>query len=395
VVKDTTNVPNLASTPPIGWCSWHNFGVNINENKIKSAVDFVVNNGLKDFGLSYIMIDAGWEYILPQDADIIRNSDGSYSRSNDGTIIRDSNGIIVPDASKFPNGMKAIVDYIHERGLKAGIYSSPGKFDCVRSMGSMGFEQIDANTFAEWGFDMLKYDNCSLNTGMYEAYSKMAKCLQSTGRDFLYYLCLFKKEKCWKWGAKVGHYWRMTLDPSGYFINPEGVKPVDVLRAYETALSYIDYNQPNGWNDCTDIVVTSSHMSDIEIQSHFALFCFLNLPIIFEGNLNLLSEDRLNIIKNKYLISLQKDVANMAHRVYQSETYDVLVKDIRSGVAILFLNKSDSTYSYNGDLSEYLSGYIGIGKIYDALNNGNLLGSLGDTINISLNSHQTCVLIIR
>lgn len=402
-VYECTKVPHLAMTPPKVWCTWDKYSTNIMEDDVKSIADYIVSSGLKEIGVEYVQIDAGWQYMLADANDYFeKNQDGSYSRHSDGTVVRNTDGVIVPDATKFPNGMKAVADYVHSLGLKIGIYQSPGPLDCMRAMGSMGFEEIDAQTFADWEYDMLKYDICTYPdySNPAPAYFKMAKALQNSGRDILYYLCIFKLGNCWKWVSKAGHYCRMTLDRNGYWDGHAPGMPLNpnALEAYEIGYQYVSYNRPNGWMDIDNIIVDTedSMKNPIELQSQLALYSFLNVPITFEGRVTDITSERLNKIKNSYLFAIDNDSTTCVKRVVHTNDLDILVKELNNGVAFMILNKSSNNYSYSGNLLEYLSVYTGNGyKMYDALDDGNVVGDLGDTVSITLTPHKSCVYIIK
>ncbi|HYH03175.1 MAG TPA: glycoside hydrolase family 27 protein, partial [Bacillota bacterium] len=149
----------LARTPPMGWNCWNCFGININETTIREIADVMISSGMKDAGYEYIIMDDGWQ------------------------ISRDSNGNIVADPIKFPNGIKAVADYVHSKGLKLGLYSDRGTATCCNKPGSLGYEGQDARTYAEWGIDYLKYDNCNAdNSTMQVDYERMRDALATCGR---------------------------------------------------------------------------------------------------------------------------------------------------------------------------------------------------------------------
>ncbi|KAF2597754.1 hypothetical protein F2Q68_00007171, partial [Brassica cretica] len=181
----------LALTPQMGWNSWNHFQCNINETLIKQTADAMVSSGLSARGYKFINIDDCW-----------------------GELKRDSQGNLVAKASTFPSGMKALSDYVHSKGLKLGIYSDAGTFTCSQTMpGSLGHEEQDAKTFASWGIDYLKYDNC-FNTGTSpkERYPKMSKALLNSGRSIFFSLCEWGQEDPATWAGDIGNSWRTTGD---------------------------------------------------------------------------------------------------------------------------------------------------------------------------------------
>ena len=174
---------NVAASPPMGWNSWNHFACKVTAADVRAAADAIASNGMKDAGYVYVNIDDCWE--------------GS----------RDEAGRIQTN-EKFGD-MKALVDYIHSKGLKAGIYSSPGPKTCAGYEGSYGHEEKDAQRYAEWGFDYLKYDWCSAEkvyprSQMPEVYKKMHDALARTGRPIVFSLCQYGYHRVWRWGASVG-----------------------------------------------------------------------------------------------------------------------------------------------------------------------------------------------
>ncbi len=179
----------LAQTPPMGWNSWNRFGCNINDATVRAMADAMASNGMKAAGYRYIVIDDCWH--------------GS----------RDADGFITANADKFPNGIKAVADYVHAKGLKFGIYSDAGAKTCGGKPGSQGHESQDALTYARWGVDYLKYDWCSTGVrNAEEAYALMSDAIKASGRPMVLAMCEWGNNRPWEWGAKIGNLWRTTAD---------------------------------------------------------------------------------------------------------------------------------------------------------------------------------------
>ena len=179
----------LALTPQMGWNSWNKFATNINEELIKATADSMVELGLVEAGYVYLNLDDGWH--------------GE----------RDEQGFIHEDPEKFPSGIKALADYLHERGLKLGIYSDAGTNTCACYAGSNGHEYQDAFTYASWGVDYLKYDWCYTNNlNPIGAYTTMRSALKRAGRPILFSICEWGSNRPWEWAQNVGHSWRTTGD---------------------------------------------------------------------------------------------------------------------------------------------------------------------------------------
>lgn len=182
----------LAKTPPMGWNSWNTFGADISEKLILETADAMVEKGYRDAGYEYLVIDDCWS--LKE---------------------RDAEGRLVPDPEKFPHGMKYVADYVHSKGLKFGMYSCAGLRTCAGYPSSYDHEYVDAQTFADWGVDFLKYDFCNFPaTGNCKArYHRMSMALKATGRDILFSACNWGQQEPWKWMASIGaHMYRSTWD---------------------------------------------------------------------------------------------------------------------------------------------------------------------------------------
>src|SRR5262245_47743129 len=181
----------LASTPPMGWNSWNTFGCAINEQVIRETADALVTSGMAAAGYVYVNIDDCWM---------------DYGRDPEGNLR--------PDPLSFPNGIAALADYVHARGLKLGIYSSAGTLTCAGRPGSIGYETRDAARFAEWGVDYLKYDNCGDHLGRtaIQRFTAMRDALVATGRPIVFSICNWGLEQVHTWGGDVGQLWRTTYD---------------------------------------------------------------------------------------------------------------------------------------------------------------------------------------
>src|SRR5947207_8859855 len=211
----------LARTPPMGWNSWNKFASRVDDATVRSIADAMASNGMKGAGYLYINIDDTWE--------------GG----------RDAKGNIQTN-EKFPD-MKALADYVHGKGLKLGIYSSPGPQTCAKYEGSYRHEEQDAAQYARWGIDYLKYDWCSASrvykpAEMQAAYTKMHDALARTGRPIVYSLCQYGLEAVWRWGASVGgNLWRTTGDISDRYDR------MSVIGFDQNGLE--KYSGPGHWND--------------------------------------------------------------------------------------------------------------------------------------------------
>jgi alpha-galactosidase len=291
----------LARTPPMGWNSWNHFACEVNDAVVRAQADAMVKSGMKSAGYTYILIDDCWQ----------------------GT--RDAAGYIHPNA-KFPD-MKALADYVHGKGLKIGIYSSPGPKTCGGFEGSYTHEEQDAQTYAIWGMDYLKYDLCSYD-GMGDqlaAYRKMYDALQKTGRSILYSLCQYGMQKGWQWAASVGgNLWRTDDDiRDNYFSMAE-------LGFGQNGLER--FAGPGHWNDPDMLEIGNGGMSDDEYRTHMSLWCILAAPLIAGNNLATMTPATLSMLTNPELIAVDQDPLGVqGHRVVQEGPLEIWMKPLEDG----------------------------------------------------------------
>ena len=257
-------------TPPMGWNSWNTFGENINEKMIFETADVMAESGLRDKGYEYLVIDDCWS---------LRE--------------RDENGRLVPDPEKFPHGMKAVADYVHSKGLKFGMYSCAGNMTCAGYPGSYEHEFVDAETFASWDVDFLKYDYCyhsPILHGKY-LYRRMGLALENCGRDILFSACSWGADETHEWIKETGaSMWRSTGD---IFDTWDSVKD---LVAQQEKLH--PYNGVGCFNDM-DMLIVGMHgkgnvglagCSDVQYQTHYALWAFLGSPLMIGCDIREMSD---------------------------------------------------------------------------------------------------------
>ena len=279
----------LARTPPMGWNSWNHFAQTVTDADVRAAADAMVANGMRDAGYIYVNIDDSWEGT--------RDADGIL-RSND----------------KFPD-MKALANYVHSKGLKLGIYSSPGAKTCAKYEGSLGHEAQDAKTYAEWGIDFLKYDLCSYGDVLRqeghgdvaaafplqkEAYRKMHDALAATGRPIVYSLCQYGMNSVWEWGPAVGgNLWRTTGDIKDTY------ERMSLIGFAQAGLS--KYAGPGHWNDPDMLEVGNGGMNGDEYRTHMSLWVMLAAPLLAGNDLSRMNAETLAILENRDAISIDQD----------------------------------------------------------------------------------------
>ncbi|XP_044465610.1 alpha-galactosidase-like [Mangifera indica] len=268
----------LGRTPQMGWNSWNHFQCKIEENLIRATADAMVSSGLAAVGYEYINIDDCW-----------------------AELNRDSQGNLVPKASTFPSGIKALADYVHAKGLKLGIYSDAGIQTCSKTMpGSLGYEEKDAKTFASWGVDYLKYDNCQNDgTSPKERYPVMSKALLNSGRPIFFSLCEWGQEDPATWAPEIGNSWRTTGD---------------IQDNWDSMTSLADQNDkwasyagPGGWNDPDMLEVGNGGMTIEEYRSHFSIWALVKAPLLIGCDIRAMDNQTYQILSNKEVIAVNQD----------------------------------------------------------------------------------------
>jgi len=304
--------PVVAATPPMGWNSWNHFARKIDDAGVRAAADAMVSSGMRDAGYMYVNIDDTWE--------------GD----------RDAQGNIQSN-SKFPD-MKALADYVHSKGLKIGIYSSPGAKTCAKFEGSLGHEQQDANTYAAWGIDYLKYDLCGLGVQMaaapnpeakhkimYDAYMKMHDALKATGRPIVYSLCQYGNDAVWRWAPEVGgNLWRTTGDIKDTYDRMEQ------LGFSQAGLA--KFAGPGHWNDPDMLEVGNGGMTADEYRMHMSLWAILAAPLLAGNDLSTMKPETIAILTNKDVIAVDQDsLGKQGDRVWAEGPLEIWSKPLADG----------------------------------------------------------------
>ena len=303
----------LAKTPPMGWNSWNKFAGRIDEAAVRGIADAMAKNGMKAAGYVYINIDDTWE---------------GY---------RDAQGNITTN-KKFPD-MKALADYVHSKGLKLGIYSSPGPNTCAGYEGTYAHEEQDAKTFAQWGIDYLKYDWCGARTlytdeEMPAVYQKMGDALLKTGRPIVYSLCQYGRLDVWKWGPDVGgNLWRTTGDIRDTWDSMTNIG----FRQNELA----QYAKPGHWNDPDMLEIGNGGMTDIEYRTHMSLWAMLAAPLLAGNDLRAMSPSTLEILTNAEVIAVDQDkLGQQGKQVWKSGDQEIWTRPLSGGAtAVAIFNR--------------------------------------------------------
>ncbi|CUA75933.1 hypothetical protein RSOLAG22IIIB_01936 [Rhizoctonia solani] len=376
----------VGKTPALGWNSWNAYQGNINQDKIRAAADALVSLGLKDAGYTYVNIDDCWSNITGRDTGTNR---------------------IKPDLNKFPNGIKSVADYVHSLGLLIGIYGDAGTLTCAGFPGSLGYENIDAQTFAEWGIDYLKYDNCNVpgnwsdtyngsdfdwynsNSGI--RYRQMTTALASVAaiRPIQYGICNWGNANVWTWGSRVGHSWRMSGDSSASwsYITSIIAKNVD----------YLGYVEFYGHNDMDMMEIGNGALTINEQRTHFAMWAALKSPILLGTDLSKLNATQLAIIKNVELLAFSQDVTIGAPaKPYKTGTTtppEYYAGQSAKGTHVFVMNVGSASASKVVTFSEVTGLSCTTCKVHDMWT-GKDLGTFTTSYTLMVDVHDTAALLL-
>jgi alpha-galactosidase len=364
----------IASTPPMGWNSWNHFAERVDDKAVRAQADAMVATGMRDAGYTYINIDDTWE--------------GE----------RDSAGYIHAN-SKFPD-MKALADYVHSKGLKIGIYSSPGTKTCAGFEGSLGHERQDAETYAKWGIDYLKYDLCSLGNEMkkaptpevahrimIDAYTKMRDALRATGRPIVFSLCQYGVDAVWKWGPDVGgNLWRTTGDISDNYARMAtiGFSQAGLAR----------FAGPGHWNDPDMLEVGNGGMSAEEYRTHLSLWAILAAPLLAGNDLSTMTPETIALLTNREVIAVDQDkLGQQGDRASAQGPIEIWVRPLADGSkAVGVFNRLESPLPANVDFQAL--GFHGAVKARDIWQ-AKELSSIGSTYTVTVPPHGVVFLRVQ
>lgn len=325
--------------PFMGWLSWNSVQGNISQKIIEQAVELFQNKGLYECGWNHIMMDDLWQ----------------------GT--RKADGTPQPNASRFPNGLKTVADYVHQNGMKFGLYTDAADRTCAGAFGSYGYETIDAKTYAEWGVDVVKCDYCYAPDDVETAkkrYKAIADAFAAAGNNTMLYICEWGVREPWKWGAEVGgRCWRISQDVRDCWTGSGS--GVGVVQSIEAMKNLSAYQGVNRFND-SDMLCTGLHatgkssndlcggtgagMTDDEYATQFALWCMWSSPMAlsFDPSKNTLTDADFKLLRNKELIALNQDrMGQQGDLISEADNLVVFAKDCENGdVALSVTNMSSS-----------------------------------------------------
>lgn len=307
----------------MGWNSWNKFAGRVTDADVRGMADAIVSSGMAKAGYTYVNIDDTWQ--------------GQ----------RDANGNL-PTNPRFPD-MRALAEYVHSKGLKIGIYSSPGTKTCANYAGSFGHEEQDAKQWSAWGFDYLKYDWCSAaniydDNEMHAVYQKMGEALGKVGHPIVFSLCQYGREDVWNWGAKVGgNLWRTTGDIRDTWDSMQRIGFSQFEHAAAAA--------PGHFNDPDMLEIGNGGMTDDEYRTHMSLWSLLAAPLLAGNDIRTMSEVTKSILMNAEVIAVDQDKAvNPVRKVSEQGSQVITARALADGsVAVGLFNRGDDTAQITAD----------------------------------------------
>jgi len=364
---------DLAQTPPMGWNSWNVFAGNINETQIKQIADAMVSTGMKDAGYVYLNLD-----------------DNRMANP-----ARDSNVNLRADPTRFPSGIKSLADYVHAKGLKLGIYGDRGTMTCMNipQSGSKGYEDRDAKTFASWGIDYLKYDNCNVPYGsdMKTDYQKMQTALANCGRPIVFSICAWEYQS---WMPATGNVWRTTRDiVDKWDATGHQYGFVGIINSIDQNSKYSDSAGPGAWNDPDMLEIGNGGCTTEEYRTQMSMWCMMASPLLTGNDIRTMSQTTKDILLNKEVFAINQDVlGKQGYRVKSSNGTEVWLKPLADGTkAVALLNRNSGTSSITVNWSDIgITGSAAVRDLWAKSDKGSFNGSY----TASVPSHGTVVLKI-
>lgn len=364
--------PNgLAATSPMGWSSWNHYGCNVTEADVKAAADALVRDGLREAGYRYVDLDDCWQ-----------------------APARDADGRLQADPTRFPDGIRALADYVHARGLLFGLYATPGKRTCAEQfndypgeLGSRGHETTDARTFAGWGVDLLKYDWCYADrdgADRRDAFIRMRDALDATGRPIVYSIHDVPETPMPDWRAPTANLWRTTRD-----ITDSWASMISIAR--RTA-KVSEAAGPGHWNDPDMLEVGNGGMTDTENRTHFSLWAQLAAPLILGNDLDAADPATLATIGNRDIIALDQDALGAPVRVIASDAGRlVLTRPLANGDrSVTLTNETSAALTMSVTIASIGLPTTSTYDVTDLWSGAKTVAT--DTITVMVESHATAML---
>lgn len=303
----------------MGFNTWNKFQCNVSDSLVRGMADAMISSGMRDAGYKYLVIDDCWQ------------------------VARDTKGKIVADPVRFAPGMKALAAYVHGKGLKFGLYTDVGPMTCQDRPASLGHEDTDARTYADWGVDYVKVDWChadSLDAPTH--YAKFRDAFRRTGRPIVLSICEWGRNNPWEWAPRIGQLWRTTSDIEDHWESLIQIVGANRLHASVAG--------PGHWNDPDMLEIGNGGMTLEEYRSHLSLWAMMAAPLMAGNDLRTMSDDIRTILTNTEVIAVDQDRRGVQGQVVQDRGYGMQVwaKPLADGsvAALLFNTSADSANGY-------------------------------------------------
>ncbi|PYT49480.1 MAG: alpha-galactosidase [Acidobacteria bacterium] len=346
---------SLAQTPPMGWNSWNKFGCNVSDKLIREMADAMVSSGMQAAGYQYVNIDDCWQ------------------------VSRDASGTIVADPTRFPEGMKALADHVHSKGLKLGLYTDAGTGTCEKRPGSLNHEDQDAKTYASWGIDYVKIDWCNSEGLDPEVqYAKFRDALVHSGRPIVFSICNWGVKTPWRWGPTTGNLWRTTGDINDTYDR------MTLIGFGQNGLE--KFAGPGHWNDPDMLEVGNGGMKRDEYRTHMALWAILAAPLLAGNDLRSMSPETKELLMNSEILAVDQDAKGVqGRRVWQEGPLEIWVKPLADGSqAVGLFNRSESATKMTLDFKSI--GAPASAKLRDLLDHKDL-GTIQNSYSADVPTH--------
>ncbi len=346
---------SLALTPPMGWNSWNKFGCNVSDKLIREMADAMVSSGMQAAGYQYVNIDDCWQ------------------------VSRDASGTIVADPTRFPEGMKALADHVHSKGLKLGLYTDAGTGTCEKRPGSLNHEDQDAKTYASWGIDYVKIDWCNSEGLDPEVqYAKFRDALVHSGRPIVFSICNWGVKTPWRWGPTTGNLWRTTGDINDTYDR------MTLIGFGQNGLE--KFAGPGHWNDPDMLEVGNGGMKRDEYRTHMALWAILAAPLLAGNDLRSMSPETKELLMNSEILAVDQDAKGaQGRRVWQEGPLEIWVKPLADGSqAVGLFNRSESATKMTLDFKSI--GAPASAKLRDLLDHKDL-GTIQNSYSADVPTH--------
>ena len=355
LLAQADDLSKLALTPPMGWNSWNKFGCDVSEQLIRETADAMVSSGMKSAGYQYVNVDDCWQ------------------------VSRDAQGTIVADPKRFPSGIKALADYVHNKGLKLGVYTDAGRLTCQKRPGSYQHELIDARTYARWGVDYVKVDWCHAEGLDPEVeYVRFRDALMHSGRSIVFSICNWGVKAPWRWGPHTGNLWRTTGDISDTYDR------MSVIGFSQNGLE--KYSGPGHWNDPDMLEVGNGGMTHDEYLTHMSLWVLLAAPLLAGNDLRSMTAETKAILTNPEVIALDQDSKGVqGHRVWDEGPLEIWTRPLADrSVAVGLFNRGESELKMTLDWKTV--GITGSARVRDLWRHRDV-GNVSDTYSTLVPKH--------